>query len=154
MSKASNFEEFENALGLVGIPRFNIVYADKEDNIFYMSNDRLSVRDSSIDWEKLILGDTSSLILNSYHPYKDLPKLLNPPSGYIFNTNNSPFNSTSKKYNLKEENFVSTFNFREKENNGDSYYNSGIIDDSATKITKYDETYLSLTYRNSKLKKV
>ena len=64
MSKASNFEEFENALGLVGIPRFNIVYADKEDNIFYMSNARLSVRDSSIDWEKLILGDTSSLILN------------------------------------------------------------------------------------------
>ena len=44
--------------------------------------------------EKLILGDTSSLILNNYHPYEALPKLLNPPSGYLFNTNNSPFNST------------------------------------------------------------
>jgi acyl-homoserine-lactone acylase len=154
MSKASNFEEFENALGLVGIPRFNIVYADKEDNIFYVSNARLSVRDSSIDWEKLILGDTSSLILNSYHPYEDLPKLLNPPSGYIFNTNNSPFNSTSKKYNLKEENFVSTINFREKENNRSLRFMELIEDyDKISyedfKKIKYDQKYPEkILYRN------
>ena len=40
MNKATNFKEFEDALKLLGIPRFNIVYADKEDNIFYMSNAR------------------------------------------------------------------------------------------------------------------
>ena len=52
MNKATNFKEFEDALKLLGIPRFNIVYADKEDNIFYMSNARLSVRDD------LLIGET------------------------------------------------------------------------------------------------
>ena len=117
MNKANNFEEFESALKLLGIPRFNIVYADNQDNIFYMSNARLSVRNPNINWEKLILGDKSNVILNAYHPYEDLPKLFNPSSGYIFNTNNSPFNATSMEFNLDEKDYPSTFNFREEENN-------------------------------------
>ena len=117
MNKARDFKEFESALKLLGIPRFNIVYADVDDNIFYMSNARLSVRDSLVDWRELILGDQSSLILDKYHPYEDLPKMINPTSGYIFNTNNSPFNSTAEFENLKEEDFNSTFSFMEEENN-------------------------------------
>ena len=114
MSKSRNFQEFESALKLLGIPRFNIVYADKDDNIFYMSNARLSVRDSLVDWRELILGDKSSLILDDYHPYEDLPKMINPESGYIFNTNNSPFNSTADDENLKEKDYNSTFSFMEQ----------------------------------------
>ena len=146
MNKAANFNEFEEALKLLGIPRFNIVYADREDNIFYMSNARLSVRDNSINWRNLVIGDTSSLILNKYHPYDDLPKLLNPPSGYIFNTNNSPFNSTSKEYNLIEEDYNSTFSYREKENNRSLRFMEIIKDydkvnfDDFKKI-KYDQKY-------------
>ena len=146
MNKATSFKEFEAALKLLGIPRFNIVYADREDNIFYMSNARLSVRDPNVDWQELILGDKSSLILGQYHPYEDLPKLLNPPSGYIFNTNNSPFNATSKEYNLIEENYPSTFNFREKENNRSIRFMKLIkdyekISYSDFKTIKYDQTY-------------
>ena len=146
MNKAANFNEFEEALKLLGIPRFNIVYADREDNIFYMSNARLSVRDNSINWRNLVIGDTSSLILNKYHPYDDLPKLLNPPSGYIFNTNNSPFNSTSNEYNLIEEDYNSTFSYREKENNRSLRFMEIIKDydkvnfDDFKKI-KYDQKY-------------
>ena len=117
MNKAKNFQEFESALRLLGIPRFNIVYADREDNIFYMSNARLSVRDSLIDWRGLVLGDKSSLILEDYHPYEDLPKMKNPSGGYIFNTNNSPFNSAAKEDNLDESDYEPTFSFKEGENN-------------------------------------
>jgi len=146
MNKATSFKEFEAALKLLGIPRFNIVYADREDNIFYMSNARLSVRDPNVDWEELILGDKSSLILREYHPYEDLPKLLNPPSGYIFNTNNSPFNSTSREYNLIEKKYPSTFNFREKENNRSIRFMEQIkdyekISYSDFKTIKYDQKY-------------
>jgi len=146
MNKASNFKEFEESLKLLGIPRFNIVYADREDNIFYMSNARLSVRDNAINWRKLIIGDTSSLILDKYHPYEDLPKLLNPNSGYLFNTNNSPFNSTSEEYNLDEDSYPTTFSFREKENNRSHRFMELISDydrvsfDDFKKI-KYDQIY-------------
>ena len=37
MSKSRNFQEFESALKLLGIPRFNIVYADKDDNILILA---------------------------------------------------------------------------------------------------------------------
>lgn len=146
MNKAKNFNEFEDALKLLGIPRFNIVYADREDNIFYMSNARLSVRDSSINWRNLVIGDTSSLILDKYHPYEELPKLLNPPSGYLFNTNNSPFNSTSKEYNLVEEDFHPTFSYREKENNRSLRFMEMIKDYDKVnfdefKVLKYDQKY-------------
>ena len=146
MNKAKNFDEFEDALKLLGIPRFNIVYADRDDNIFYMSNARLSVRDESINWRNLVIGDTSSIILNDYHPYEDLPKLLNPPSGYLFNTNNSPFNSTKKEYNLLEENYSSTFSYKEKENNRSLRFMEIIKDyDKLSfdnfKVIKYDQQY-------------
>ena len=146
MNKAKNFDEFEDALKLLGIPRFNIVYADRDDNIFYMSNARLSVRDESINWRNLVIGDTSSIILNDYHPYEDLPKLLNPPSGYLFNTNNSPFNSTKKEYNLLEENYNSTFSYKEKENNRSLRFMEIIKDyDKLSfdnfKVIKYDQQY-------------
>ena len=146
MSKSRNFQEFESALKLLGIPRFNIVYADKDDNIFYMSNARLSVRDSLVDWRELILGDKSSLILDDYHPYEDLPKMINPESGYIFNTNNSPFNSTADDENLKEEDYNSTFSFMEQENNRSVRFMELISDyDKLSyedfKEIKYDQQY-------------
>ena len=146
MNKAESFSEFEEALKLLGIPRFNIVYADRDDNIFYMSNARLSVRDSSIDWRELVIGDVSSLILKNYHPYEDLPKILNPPSGYLFNTNNSPFNATSEEYNLLEGDYNSSFSFREKENNRSLRFMEMIEDyDKVSyddfKLIKYDQKY-------------
>ena len=146
MNKASNFSEFEESLKLLGIPRFNIVYADRDDNIFYMSNARLSVRDTTKNWRKLIVGNKSSLILDKYHPYEDLPKLLNPESGYLFNTNNSPFNSTSAEYNLEEKDYPVTFSFREEENNRSHRFMELISDyDKVSyedfKKIKYDQKY-------------
>ena len=38
MNKAKNFEEFKAALEMQAIICTNIVYADREDNIFYISN--------------------------------------------------------------------------------------------------------------------
>ena len=38
MNKSSNYEEFMKALNIMGIPRFNIMYADRNDNIYYLSN--------------------------------------------------------------------------------------------------------------------
>lgn len=96
MNKAKNFSEFKQALSLIGIPSTNIVYADKEDNIFYISNGRLPVRDPDFDWSNVLPGDTSaSLWAESYLPLDDLPQVENPPSGFVFNTNNSPFNATA-----------------------------------------------------------
>ncbi|MBT5507722.1 MAG: acylase, partial [Flammeovirgaceae bacterium] len=56
MNKAQNLNEFKQALEMVAIPSFNIMYADRYDNIFYVSNGKIPFRDSKFDWKKTLPG--------------------------------------------------------------------------------------------------
>ena len=95
MDKAQNFKEFMAALEMQAIPSTNIVYADKEDNIFYISNGKIPQRNHNYSWDKVLPGDTSATLWQEkYYPLAILPQVANPSSGFIFNTNNSPFNAT------------------------------------------------------------
>lgn len=93
MAAARNFHEFESAVRMMQLPMFNIIYADRDGNIFYLFNGNIPVRtegDFSF-WKGTIDGTRSSLIWDSIHAYKDLPKLLNPPSGFLQNCNDPPW---------------------------------------------------------------
>ncbi len=118
MNKATNFKEFSKALDMQALSCFNIVYADRDDNIFYISNGLIPYRDKSYDWKKVLPGNTSKTLWeNKYYPVKDLAQVLNPKCGYVFNANNSPFNATSKEDNLKPENFDVTMGYELFDNN-------------------------------------
>ncbi|PCJ88414.1 MAG: hypothetical protein COA57_03300 [Flavobacteriales bacterium] len=99
MNKAQNFEDFEKTLRMNKISMFNIVYADKEDNIFYMTNGIIPIRDMSFEWDSVIPGNTSKTLWKEYYPIDSLPQVKNPSCGYIFNTNNTPLNATCKGEN-------------------------------------------------------
>ena len=102
MNKATNFDEFKKALEIQGLPSMNIVYADKQDNIFFMSNGKFSVdRKNEFDYSEPLPGDTSlTLWSTTYYPIDSLPQVLNPSCGYVFNTNNTPYNSTCDAENV------------------------------------------------------
>lgn len=93
-NKAKNFTEFKSALNMLAIPGYNIVYADRYDTIFYVSNGRLPVRDPKYNWKSTLPGNTSSTLWTQLHPFSDLPQVLQPQSGFVYNTNHSPFHST------------------------------------------------------------
>ena len=117
MNKSNNWKEFKKAIEIEGLPRFNIMYADREDNIFYMSSGKIPQRKEGFDWRKVLPGNRSDLITDSYIPIEKLPQLLNPKNGYLFNTNNTPFNAAHPDDNLDEINFDSNIGFMEEENN-------------------------------------
>ena len=95
MNKATNYEDFYQALQMQAIPGTNIVYADKDDNVFYISNASVPVRDADYDWSTTLPGDVPhALWEETYLPLDSLPQVINPGSGYVFNTNNSPFNAS------------------------------------------------------------
>ena len=96
MNKSENFDQFKQALKLMGVPRFNIVYADDKDNIFYMSNAKIPLRDSVYNWSTTLPGNTSKTKTTSYFSYESLPMLENPDCGYIFNTNTLPLIAPKK----------------------------------------------------------
>lgn len=102
MDKAKNFTAFKSALNIIGIPMFNIMYADKHDTIFYVSNGKVPVRNPlpEYNWRSTLPGNTSKTLWTECYPFSYLPQYINPPSGYLYNTNHSPFLATEKKDNL------------------------------------------------------
>ena len=114
MNKATNFNEWQDSLKMQQIASLNLVYADKEDNIFFVHNMKSPIRDFDYDWKNVLPGDKSNLIWNEFYTYEEIPKILNPDSGYIYSTNQSPFFVTDLNDNLKEENFPITMGFQSR----------------------------------------
>ena len=117
MNKARNLSEFQKALSIVRNPGFNIVYADKYDTIYHIGYARIPLRRSGIEWSGIISASSSELIHRDYHSLSDLPQNLNPSSGFVFNTNNSAFTSSSNGNNPNPSNYNPTMGYDRWENN-------------------------------------
>jgi len=105
LDQASNRQEFFAAMELNALPSINYVYADSDDNIAFIHNAQYPARDNSWDWSKDLPGDRSDLIWQDYRPFADVPKLINPASGMLFNANNTPFSATDGPDNLRATDF-------------------------------------------------
>lgn len=119
MNKARNFSEFYRALSMTSIPMFNIMYADRYDTIFYISNGKIPRRNSDpqYNWKSTVRGDTSATLWTTFKSVDELPQYINPPSGYLFNTNHSPFLATDPKYDLDPRKFDRKDGFELYDNN-------------------------------------
>jgi acyl-homoserine-lactone acylase len=146
MNKAKNFSEFHKALSMTSLPMFNIIYADRFDTIFYISNGKMPVRnpDPAYNWKSTLPGNTSKTLWTQFKPVNELPQYLNPASGWLFNTNHSPFLATDKAYNLNGNDFDRNDGFETFNNNrsirvGQMMLGVGKIDYEKLKSMKYDQ---------------
>lgn len=107
MNKSHNFSEFYQALNMNSLPMFNIMYADRFDTIFYVSNGKMPRRnpDPQYHWNSTLPGNTSATLWTEFKPFRELPQYTNPASGYLFNTNHSPFLATDPAFNLDSTKF-------------------------------------------------
>lgn len=105
INKAQNLEQFMQAMRMNALPSINYIYADKDHNIGFIHNAQYPERNDNWDWSKDLPGDRSDLIWQNYRPYANVPKLINPQSGLVFNSNNTPFTATDGTDNLLAENF-------------------------------------------------
>ena len=101
MNKATSYTEFRKALEKRSIPCSNIVFADKDHNIFYVSNGSFPNRKTGLDWTKVVSAHSSDVLYNNDIdvPFGDIPQVLNPSCGYVFNTNNTPYSCTCSDEN-------------------------------------------------------
>tara|TARA_B110000046_G_scaffold87350_1_gene95476 strand:+ start:2436 stop:4493 length:2058 start_codon:yes stop_codon:yes gene_type:complete len=117
MNKAKSFSEFYEIIKTRNLPGYNIGYADKNDTIFYISNGIIPKRDERYNWRGVVPGNTKKTLWNEYYNIEDLPQVINPKSGFIYNANHSPFKSTSEDENPKAENFSKTMGYELYDNN-------------------------------------
>jgi acyl-homoserine-lactone acylase len=97
MGASSDFGEFETALRRMQIPMWTIMYADRKGRIMHFFNALVPVREKGTDfWKALgvLPGDTSATLWTKYHPYEDLPRVVDPPSGWLQNANDPPWTTT------------------------------------------------------------
>jgi acyl-homoserine-lactone acylase len=91
MGKARNLDEFRKVLDMQALPMFNICYADKAGNVFYLFNGRFPARPAGYAWDSVVPGNTSATEWNHLLPQSRLPSLVNPPGGYVQNCNSAPW---------------------------------------------------------------
>jgi acyl-homoserine lactone acylase PvdQ len=95
MARAQSLAEFRRALDRNAIPYMNTMYADADGNIFYIYNGIVPRRDPKLDWRAPVDGSDPRTEWHGYHPTSELPQVLNPKSGYLLNTNSTPFTVTT-----------------------------------------------------------
>ena len=96
MARATNLAEFETALKRLQLPMFTVMYADKFGHIMHLFNGQVPVRSQGDFkyWSGAIPGDTSATLWTKMHPYSDLPRVLDPASGWLQNANDPPWTTT------------------------------------------------------------
>ncbi len=96
MGKSKSFAEYQAVMKRLDVPSFNIVYGDREGHVQYLYNGILPKHANGdvAKWGGLVAGDTSATLWTTTHTYEDLPKVIDPPSGYVHNTNDPPWVAT------------------------------------------------------------
>ena len=117
MGKAKNFNEFYSTLKMKGLTGVNIAYADKYDTIFYMSDGLIPKREQGYNWKEIVPGNTKKTLWTETYDIEDLPQVIQPKSGFIYNANHSPFKSTSNDENPNPKDFNSDMGFELFDNN-------------------------------------
>jgi len=116
MNKATDWESFREAISMRAIICTNIVYADREDHIYYLGNGRFPIRNPAYDWQGVLPGNTSATLWkDDYYPLDSLAQVLDPPCGYVYNCNHSPFLSSSPADNPNSELIPKSMGYRPAE---------------------------------------
>jgi acyl-homoserine-lactone acylase len=96
MTRARNRVSFEAALARLQIPLFTVLYADRHGQILHVFNGRVPRRATGdwAYWTSIVRGDTSATLWTDTHAYGELPRVLDPPSGWLQNSNDPPWTTT------------------------------------------------------------
>ncbi|MEZ5945491.1 MAG: acylase [Hyphomonas sp.] len=105
LNKSTGLDSFLDAMSLNALPSINYVFADRAGNVGFIHNAQYPARNDAWDWSGDLPGDRSDLIWQGYRPWDEVPKLINPVSGFVFNSNNTPYIATDGPDNLRPEDF-------------------------------------------------
>jgi acyl-homoserine-lactone acylase len=96
MLRAKGLSESENALRRLQVPMFTTMYADAEGHIMHLFNGRVPRRPQGDVAYRLgaVSGSTSETLWTETHRYEDLPRVVDPASGWLQNTNDPPWTTT------------------------------------------------------------
>lgn len=148
INKAKTFAEWEAQLSRLAIPSTNFIYADKTGTIAYVYNAAIPDRPARVkaDWRSVLPGNRSDLIWQGAVDYAALPRIVNPASGWLYNSNNTPFTAAGAGSDLDPATFSPLLGIELKQTNRSRrayklLSNSGVLDRKTLEAIKYDTGY-------------
>lgn len=92
-TKARNYNEFKQVMELHANSSNNTIYADADGNIAYFHANFIPRRDPKFDWTKHVDGSNPATEWKGLLPVDESPNLLNPATGWLYNSNNYPWSA-------------------------------------------------------------
>ena len=92
-TKARDYQSFLEVAKWNANSSNNTIFADATGNIAYLHPQFIPRRDDRFDYTKPVDGSNPAADWNGLHSLEQTPHLLNPPNGWIANTNNWPYSA-------------------------------------------------------------
>jgi len=103
-TKARDYKAFRQSMELHTNSSNNTIYADADGHIAYFHANFIPRRDTRFDWTKPVDGSDPATEWKGLLSVDETPHLLDPPNGWLYNTNNWPW-SAAGPYSPKKEDF-------------------------------------------------
>jgi acyl-homoserine-lactone acylase len=92
-TKARDYKSFRQTMDLHTNSSNNTIYADADGNIAYFHGNFIPKRDPGFDWARPVDGSNPATAWRGLLSVDETPHLLNPASGWLYNTNNWPWSA-------------------------------------------------------------
>jgi acyl-homoserine-lactone acylase len=102
-TKAKNYKSFRHTMELKANSSNNTIFADAEGNIAYFHGNFIPRRDPTFDFTKPVDGSNPATDWKGLLTVDELPQLLNPKSGWLYNCNNWPWSGAGESSLHKED---------------------------------------------------
>lgn len=115
MQRAEDIEQFTKAIEPQRMNFGNIMYADRNGNIWYIYNGAVPIRKEGFDWNTAVDGSNPDTDWKGYHTLYELPQVKNPVSHMMQNTNSSPLTVSMSDSDAKAGDYP-TYMIRDTDN--------------------------------------
>ena len=146
LNRARDFAEWRAAMAMQAVPATNFIYADAAGHIAYVYNAHFPHRAPGFDWKGVLPGDTRADLWTRYEPFSTYPQLIDPTSGWVANSNNTPFIATDACCNLDPAKFAAELGIENRVTNRSRRWAEltqglGVIDRATLLRIKFDTGY-------------
>ncbi len=95
MIRARDMTQWKHAVSQLRVAYMNTMYADADGNIGYIYNSAVPRRNAGVRSAGIVDGSDPTTEWQGYHTLDELPQVFNPASGWLMNTNSTPFTATT-----------------------------------------------------------
>ena len=102
-TKAWDYKAYRRTMDLKANSSNNTIFADADGDIAYFHGNFIPRRDTHYDWTKPVDGSNPATEWKGLLDIDETPHLLNPKSGWLYNSNNWPWSAAGESSPRKED---------------------------------------------------